>query len=67
MSSPQIKYDTSTSSPDRLVEVVAEELVGAESGQSPIPAPYDELTIALIGPSEALRNEMARALIGSGA
>lgn len=67
MSSSQIKYDNSISSPDRLSEAVSEEPVRAQSGASRIPGPYDELTIALIGPGDELRNEMARALIASGA
>ncbi len=67
MSSSQIKYDNSISSPDRLSEAVGEELVDAQSGATQVRGSFDELTIALIGPGDALRNDMARALIASGA
>jgi pilus assembly protein CpaE len=67
MSSPQTKYYNSTNSPDRLSEAVGEEMVDAQPGATQVPGPFDELTIALVGPGDELRNEMARALIGSGA
>jgi len=62
-----MKYESSMSRPDALHEAVAEEPVRAQSGASQVRGPFDELTIALIGPGDALRNDMARALIGSGA
>jgi pilus assembly protein CpaE len=67
MSTLPIEYDDSASGSNRLREVVSEELDCVESEKFPVPGPIDELTIALIGPQDGARNEMARALVASGA
>jgi pilus assembly protein CpaE len=67
MSTLLIDYDTSSSSPNRLLESVSQETECIEPDAFPVPGPFDCLTIALIGPQEDLRNETARALVASGA
>ncbi len=67
MSTPQINYEASVNGSTRLLEVVCEEPDCIEPEASPDPGPFDGLTIALVGPHHDSRNEMARALVASGA
>jgi pilus assembly protein CpaE len=68
MSTLQIDYKVSVNGPkSRLLEVVSEKPECIEPDAFPISGLFDALTIALIGPRDSLRNEMARALVTSGA
>lgn len=67
MSAQQIDYAASVNGPNRLHEVVSKERVCVEPDACAVPGPFDDLTIALIAPADDSRNEMARALIASGA
>lgn len=67
MSSQAIDYDSSESGSSRLREVVSEELECVEAKGFQVPGQFDELTIALIGPQDDLRNEIARTIVTSGA
>jgi len=66
MSTVQLDYDDSADVPNGLLELVTEKAEGIERGESMDEGPFDALTIALIGPREDARNEMARALVASG-
>ncbi len=66
MSTQRIDYENSVNGPNRLREVVRDEPGSVELGPSMVPGQFDDLTIALIGPDEHSRNEMARALAASG-
>ena len=67
MSTLPIDYDASANGPSRLREAVSEERDFVESEKFRVPGPIDELTIALIGPQDDARNELARALVVGGA
>lgn len=66
MSTLQIDHESSLSAQNRLHEVVCGEPAGSQPRPSLVPGPFDALEIALIGPDDQSRNQMARALAASG-
>jgi pilus assembly protein CpaE len=66
MSSPQIDHESSASPRNRLLEAVSESPDDFKPGSSFTPSRFDELQIALIGPGDEARNNMAKALVAVG-
>jgi len=68
MSTQRVSYETVSNATNRLRELVSEDRsIATNMPPQVVSDPFEGLTIALIGPNEVSRNEMARMLVASGA